>query len=498
MLAEATSVARTELADALAALRAAPTSLLPGPVAEAKRRAEVQVAELHGRLEAASSILTRLPSALGFDGPRRYFFGAQNPAELRGTGGVMGAFAILTVERGRFSFSPFRPIQSLPAPEPSELPAPDPEFAENYDVFRTEGRFWLAMNMTPDFPSAARVLLDAYARLQGEELDGVILADPFAFEALLRTTGPAYVPGLDRTISASEVVAFTTNQAYAVYRDPAVRKRVLGAVAQAAFERLLEGPRADVADLRLLTAVAAEGHLLIYSTDPELQRGIEATGAGGALEPPGGDFLAVVENSSGGTKVDFYEDREISYRVELWPDGAAAAIVRVRLANHAPTSGLPRYVIGPQPGFARAGEGGQILAVYCAPGCRLQQARRDGARIAVWAGHENGLSFFRDAFTTPSGEESELETTVYLPTAWSGDGTGGVYRLRFLGQTTIRPTQLTIQVKAPPGTHFTEASPGVRVEGDIATWTGVPDRALDVELRFEPPLLVRLWRELTT
>lgn len=497
-LGDAAQAARDRVASALGALRAAPHSLLPGPASSALAIAEREATLLHERLAAASDILRGAPGFLGAEGPRRYFFGAQNPAELRGTGGVIGAYAILTIDRGRFRFTPFRPIQSLPAPEPAEVPPPSAEYAANYDGFRTEGRLWLAINLTPDFPTAAEVLLDAYEAIRGERLDGVILADPFALQALLRIVGPAYVPGLERTVGAADVVAFTTQEAYALYEDQATRKRVLGAVAQGAFERFLARSGGAPEDLRVLARVAADGHVLVYSQDPELQAGIARTGAGGAIRTEGADPFAIVENSAGGTKVDPYEDRHITYRVDLWPGGAAQQTAVIRLTNEAPASGLPRYVIGPRPGFAEAGEGVQLMSVYCGPGCRLQEAHRDGAQIALWRGTELGLVYFRDHFGTPSGATSELEVRLYQPSAWSGDPTGGVYRLRFFNQTTLRPTRLDLEIHPPAGMRIVEASSGVRVEAGVARWSGVPGRRLEIEVRFQPPLLIRWWRALTS
>lgn len=483
---------------ALEVILAAPDDLLLGPVSAAIEEAEEEVRSLNLLLGTGTRLVEGLPGLLGDEGPRRYFFGAQNPAELRGTGGVMGAYAILTIDDGRFRFSRFAPVQSLPRPDLPDVPPPSEEFARNYDAFRGDDRFWLAINLTPDFPSAAEAILNAYEVTEGERLDGVILADPFALEALLRVTGPAYVARLDRSVAASDVVAFTTNEAYALYPDPATRKRVLGEVAKGVFEAFVARAGTDVADLRILAEAASEGHLLVYSDDEPVQAGLVATGAGGAFSASTGDLLSIVENSSAGTKVDYYEDRTVRYEVDLWEDGAARATVRVALHNSAPTSGVPRYVIGPNPGFAAAGEGGQLLSIYCGPGCRLEEARRDDARIGVWAGSELGHRFYRDYFGTRSGETSELEVSWHLPTAWEGDGTGGTYRLTFLNQATIRPADVTVVVHAPDGMQIHEASPGMTVDGDSATWEGTPARSLELTVEFEPPLLVRLWRGLTS
>jgi hypothetical protein len=496
-LSDAVRRASGEVASALATVERSPDSLLVGPVAEARGQAKEELGSLNDLLRSGSLLLDGLPRFLGQDGPRRYFFGAQNPAELRGTGGVIGAYSILTIRDGRFSFSPFRPIQSLPIPPLDAVPPPSAEYAENYDQFRGGERFWLAINLTPDFPTAAKAILNAYAVVEGTQLDGVIIADPFALEALLRVTGPTVIPGLKSRVDAENVVALTANEAYSLLPDPELRKAVLGSVASGVFNEFLNRAHSSLRDLKILVGAAAEGHILVNSTDPTTEQGLRGTAAGGAFQAPTGDFFSVVENSAGGNKVDFYQDRSVAYTIRLGPDGSAEATTDVKLTNHAPTMGQPRYVIGPCPGFtSEPGESGQLMNVYCGAGCQLESAYRDGTRIALWTGSELGHPFYQDYSRTLSGETSDLRLELQLPQAWQGNGSGGVYRLTFLSQTTIRPTSLLIQVQAPEGMHIVEASPSMQIEGDSAVWTGTPSRRLELEVRFQPSLLMRLWHEL--
>ena len=113
--------------------RVRPRTGLVGPVGLPRPSSR----SLHRQLHAGSLILGGLPAFLGADGPRHYVFGASNPAELRGTGGLIGAYAILTVDQGRLSFSDFRPIQSLPRPDVSDVPSPSQEYSDNYDFYRS-------------------------------------------------------------------------------------------------------------------------------------------------------------------------------------------------------------------------------------------------------------------------------------------------------------------------------------------------------------------------
>src|SRR6266508_6411079 len=101
--------------------------------------------------------------------------------------------------------------------------------------------------------------------------------------------------------------------------------------------------------MEVLLQAAANGHLLAYSTNRFMEKGLLATPTGGALVPADsqGDLVSVGVNSAAGSKVDFYEQRDIRYSVVLDGDGSARATLELALSNHAPTSGQPAYVIGP-------------------------------------------------------------------------------------------------------------------------------------------------------
>lgn len=498
-LAEAAREADALMQSAVARLEEAPDTLLIGPVAPALREAEGALGDLGDTIHAASSLLEGLPAFLGAAEPSRYFFGAQNPAELRGTGGLIGTYSILTIDDGRFRFSPFVPIHGLPAPSLGEVPPPNDDYAANYDQFRRGGRFWTSINVMPDFPSVAEAILNAYEEAAVEQLDGVILVDPFALEALLQATGPVELPGYDLTIDAGNVVSFTTNEAYSVLTDPTGRKRILGDVARAAFARFIARPSSDLADLKLLLEAAAGRHILVYSKDPLMQEGLRATAAGGALVPPGsvGGFLSVVVNSAAGSKVDFYQEREVRHSVVLGEDGAAAATTELVLRNLAPTSGQPPYVIGPFKPVKRPGESVVLVNVYCGTDCVPGVPRMNGTPTEMGLRADLGVRYLQTYFSLPSGKEASLELSWEDPNAWVGNGSGGTYRMTFANQVTIRPTVVSIRIEPPPGMDIVGASSSLRVVDGAAVYEGTPGSRLDLEVEFRPPLPVRLWRNVS-
>ena len=83
-----------------------------------------------------------------------------------------------------------------------------------------------------------------------------------------------------------------------------------------------------------------------------------------------------------------------------------------------------------------------------------------------------------------------------LSQAWDGDDRGGTYRLSFVGQTTIQPTQLRVSIAAPEGMRFTSFDEPLSRDGDRVVYEGTPSGDIDLQASFAPSLPVRIWRSL--
>jgi hypothetical protein len=354
--------------------------------------------------------------------------------------------------------------------------------------------------MTPDYPSAATAIETLFERDTGRSVDGVLAADPFALSELLRLTGPIGQVGGGPAIDSSNVVPFTTNEAYRRYDDPNVRKRALGDVARRVFQRFLEGKVSPLRAVSALSDLVADGHLLLHSRDPEFQTGLRLAGIDGSMAGESGDLIAVVQNNGAGNKADYYLDRSIVYSVNLEPGGRASARVDVRWRNGAPTSGQPAEVIGPLPGF-EPGENVAISSVYCGRSCALARAGRPNALGPLRQGDELGYPFFLDYVRIPSGASTGLSYWLTTRGAWRGDDGGGRYVLTMVSQPTIKATGVRIQIRVPPGMAIAHTNGDMRVSGGLAVWEGVPGRVLRLEVSFERPVADRVvravWRFLT-
>ena len=494
------------MTDAAEQLRSAPHSLVLEPVGSALRDAEDEVVDVRDGIHAVAQLLDGLPRFLGAEGTRTYFFGAQNPAELRGTGGLIGAYSLLQIDGGRFRFSPFEPIHSLAEPPRADVPSPNEDYAA-YEQFRKHGLFWTAINVMPDFPSVAQAILASYEASTGTRLDGVIVADPFALAALLEATGPVEVPGYGINVDADNVVPFTTNEAYSLFDDPERRKRILGDVARAAFQRFVEQRSVDVTDLRTLVDAASDRHLLAYSVDDSMQEALAATPVGGSLRPPRShdDLVSVVVNSAAGSKVDFFQRREVDYTIKLHDDGSARAVLDLTIRNDAPTSGQPPYVIGPFPQRGEyfgpilrtieAGESVALSTVYCGADCvPAEEGSLDGTPIDAQTGVDLRMRYLRHYYSIQSGETRTLTVRWNDPEAWEGNSSGGVYRATIANQLTVRPATLEMRIEPPEEMEIASVTGPLTIVDGAAVYRGEPGVRLDVEIEFRPSLPVRMWR----
>ena len=495
-LADAVDSASAGAAEAATTLADAPASFVPQLLSKPRWDAEAQAASLATDLHGVAQLLRGAEGFAGGDGARRYLVVAQNPAELRGTGGIWGAYAIMTLDRGRASVSRSHPTQALTSFPAGRVESPSEDYARNYDQYGGAGS-WQNMNTTPDFPAAAQAALANYELGEGDKLDGVIAADPFALQALLEVTGPVSVPGTG-PISADNVVDVTTNRAYSSYRGPTERKEVLGAVATDVLGQFLAMDEQGLARIRALATAASDGHLKVYAADQTMQDGLRVLGVDGALSALSpGDVLAATVNNGSGSKVDYYTTRNVSYEVTLGGDHESVSTAIVSITNGAPTHGQPRYVIGPFIDGARAGDVVPVTSVWCHAPCDLRSATRDGTDVPVTNGTENGISWLQDYRTIPSGKTGDLALTWHSTDTWEGNSSGGTYRLTYLGQPTIRPTDVSVTIHAPQGTDIVWTSEPMAVDGNTASWQGTASGRLTLEVRFRAPLPMRLVRDVT-
>ena len=335
--------------------------------AQTDRVAALDVAELNPELAGpvglmqtklgeASALSTKaakavqlLPSMLGAHGKRSYLVLFQNNAEIRSTGGIPGAFAVLTAKNGRLEMTQ----QGDAAGALGHFDEPAlPLTAEERALFTDRlGTYPQDVNFTPDFPRTAELATAMWeARNPGRRLDGVASADPVALSYLLRGTGPIpLVAG--QQLTADNAVQLLLNQIYLVEEDPSVQNGYFAGAARKVFDALAAGQGDAAGVLGGLSQAGSERRLLVWSRHEQEQRLLDDTRLGGALpvQPDASPFVGVYLNDGTAAKMQYYLDHDVTVKpVSCNPEQRQELRVTLTLTSNAPENAaeLPTYLRG--------------------------------------------------------------------------------------------------------------------------------------------------------
>ncbi len=376
------------------------------PLASAHRRFVDERATVLDGLQKAELLTQALRRLL--QGPSDYLLVGANNAEMRAGSGMWLTGTSLHADAGTLSLGPVRPTDDLVVPK-GTVPVTDVDLARNWS-FIDPGHDFRQLAVTPRFPVSAELATRLWAAQPGNgPVSGVVVIDIDGVRDLLRAVGPVTVGGVE--YSAPTLRQRLLHDQYAAFgKDQAARKDALGDVARATFDKLEQGGwKPSVLADQLALAVQGR-HLLAWSSDPVEQRGWEAVGVDGALQP---SSLAVSLLNRGGNKLDPFVDQRI--QVATAPAGPDTEVtVTVRTTNAAPASGLPAYVAGgPQAGAGlQPGEYGGILAVNV-PGA-AGRIRITGGQYLALAGPDGSTQVRGVYLTVPPGGESTVVVRFVL------------------------------------------------------------------------------------
>jgi hypothetical protein len=443
------------------------------------------VTEARSAADASRLAGRGLRLAAGLYGPRgsmKYFLAFQNPAELRGTGGLIGEYGILEASPSGPVVREVRPREQLqrrphgPVPPPSQLPVRYRRLGLASD--------WRAINIPPDLPTVGEMMATLYRESTGEQVDGVILLDPLALARILHVSGPIDVQGV--RLGPSTAVRAIVLEAYIRYQhDDNSRRRFqflsqVGLRAAAAARSALD--TRPVALVRGLADAAQGRHLAVYARDPAVEATLLDLGVGGSAKaPPTGDYLMPVGVNIGGNKADSFLRRDLRYVVQLQPDGGARARAAIHLRNAAPAHGLPRYVIGPFDHRFRAGENRILQSLYVADAYGFTRAIQNGRAVRAHADEEfQGLALTQ-AVSTPAGRSTTIEYDLVRNAAVQVEDGRMRYRLMLRPQATVNPDELYVAVTAPAGWHFLAVPSNFTSDRSTARWSGLLNRERSLE-----------------
>ncbi|TFB71828.1 DUF4012 domain-containing protein [Cryobacterium glaciale] len=386
------------------------TSAVLEPVRRAVNRLQKQTIDIAGTLDIMDRAITLLPAMLGADGPRNYILLFQNPAELRSTGGISGALALLHTENGAISLTQQASSASFRHHDEPVLPLSDDIRSIYGDI---TGEYIQNINLTPDFAETGALAREMWRIEFGVEADGVLSVDPVTLSYLLQATGPITLATGDE-LTADNAVNLLLSEVYARYDDPAQQDAFFAAAAGAVFDAVKSG-RADPATLiDALTQAGREYRVLINSARDDEQAVLaDTTLAGGRpLSSDAVQTFGLYLNDATGAKMDVYLDVQTAVgqsvcRLDKRPQFA----VQVTMTNTAPADAaatLPPYVTGGGAFGIALGNVNTKVSAYGVPGMLNDGVSRDGVAVPYHPAADSGYPVSSIAIDLAPGESTVL------------------------------------------------------------------------------------------
>jgi hypothetical protein len=444
-----------QIASTQALIARARSAWLVSPISGPLQRLGSELDKARRSADLGSLAVADAPSLLGGDGARNYLVVFMTPSESRGLDGFVGAFAELNVDEGRVTLSRSGPVAQLveaASQHPPTLTGPR-DYLYRYGDFLPQDNFE-DVTYSPDFPTVEDVIAQLYPQLGGDHIDGVMALDPYALAALLQFTGPISVPGAASPLTSANAADVLLRQQYLTSSSnpaEAARHDLLQQALAVAFGRLAAGSLPAPNDLAAaLDPVVRQGRLLFWTGHASDGPFLNRLGLEGAFPQPGrtSDVLAVTLSNAGNDKIDGYLHERLSDDVTFDPgDGHVTANVTISLANDAPGSGLPDYVIGSYPGSGLPlGTSYMWLSVYSP--LALTGATSDGREMAFAGGlPEVGLLAYSAYVEVPA------MSTVSVHVALDGYVTArsSSYRATIRLQPLANPSTFDVTVSPTPG-----------------------------------------------
>jgi len=279
-------------------------------------------------------------------GKKRWFVSIQNLAELRGTGGITGAYAIITSNNGKLKLEEYGSDKKLLAMGKINFKSYPEELRDLWGVDLSD---WRDINASAHAPYAAKLLADGWQQHRGEKVDGVLFVGQGVVSELSGAVGSITVRG--NKIDLTNVVSFLSKDIYAKFTDVDQKNAVVGEIAAEMFKRLLAGKVNAGGFLAAATADATGDRIMAWSQETKTQQVFVSYSVAGVVSNKFGSNVLVTLNNAGGNKLDAYTTIKADYLLGVCNTDTFTGYqgrksrVTVDLTNGAPKSGLPAYVV---------------------------------------------------------------------------------------------------------------------------------------------------------
>ncbi|WP_374947013.1 DUF4012 domain-containing protein [Agreia sp.] len=403
--------ANSQVHETLAQIRGVDASGLFEPIERAKNDLEGAVSDVAAGVDAVDKAATLIPSMLGQDSPRNYLVLFQNNAELRSSGGIPGAMALISTSGGRISLAQqasSRDFEKFDSPV-IELPIETRSLYGNHTA-----EYIQDVTFTPQFELTGQIAREMWKRQFGVEVDGVISLDPVALSYLLDATGPVELSN-GQKLSSDNAVRLLLQDVYSMFEDPADQDAFFANAAASVFNKVASGDLNPTKLVKALGSAAEERRLLVWSSHDDDDALLEGTSLSGALPLSSSttEAFGLYLNDATAAKMDNYLDVKISKAQKVCrSDGLPNYSIVATVTNTAPGDAgatLPEYVTGGGASGVPPGSIRTNVTVYGPPGSFNLGVLRDKSEVGYHPTSDSGYTLSNLQVELAPGESTVLE-----------------------------------------------------------------------------------------
>jgi hypothetical protein len=452
----------------------------------ARTRLAARIENVTPLMAAYVSTSERLPMILGWEGPRRYLVLSQDPAELRPTGGFVGTFGILAINRGRVTERRFHDVFTLDLPWDYPVIRPPQELA---DYLLGPDQPWQLGdgNWSPDFPTSAADALRLYENESGDaDIDGVLGITTYTIDELIKVTGPVTVPRYGVTIAPGQTTLKALQLTRRAQRPNENRKAFLSALANRLFAKVLALPASRFAEVLNTSALFQQRRLLLgWFKNPADEALAVEQGFDGSVSDSAGDLIYPVDsNVAPVSKLNAMTTRSLGLEIDIDSSGNARHKLKVTWANRILSPAAAPYRALPDVGRLRVL--GMYFRLLIPSRSRIQSVSGGGvvpvttpAVVETEAGRLAVGNYLR---VRPG--KASLRYAWITPAPPAGSDTTGSYHLTIQYQPGVLPGPLSVTIQVPAGFRISNASTNLLVSGPTAMLTGTFDRDISVYVAY--------------
>ncbi len=292
-------------------------------------------------LGRGDEFLRHLDLVLGFDRSKRYIVWLQNSNEIRPTGGFIGSYMAVTIDKGKVT--DFK-VDDIYNPD-GLLGEHDSPVDDTMRRFFITKNLWIRdTNWWVDLPTSASAFITLYEQATKEKIDGVVSFNLSTAEDLLKNIGPVRVDEYDETVTSENLFLTAEQHAEIGFEPGSTNKRdFLGALFEAVMAKLISGDK-DVMNglVKTIGENVLSRDIAIYLADEDLEKVVKDMEVAGVMfEEPGADYIKVVDSNVGINKVNAWVKRSTKYSVDVTRSGHLQSTLEITWNNTAQNNTWP-------------------------------------------------------------------------------------------------------------------------------------------------------------